>query len=173
MAMTNEIVQYCFSFKLLLRASFKLFVVKTNLGYKLGIDFSKNSNEFFHLLWLFLYFFWIYSNRFYKDTWKIHVLSKRLLTLRKILKKIENIVTNFIQNTSKEVFQSLFYENSTNSHIRQAGKLFLTQKFSNRTICFAVLVFTQICNNFHFNELFSRISLNTFIKKNKRLNVGY
>ena len=163
MAITNEIVPYCFSFKLLGRAWFKLSVVKTNLGNKLGTDFSKNSNEFFHLLWLFLYFFWIYSNRFYKDTWKIHVLSKRLLTLRKILKKIENIVTNFIQNTSKEVFQSLFYENSTNSHIRQAGKLFLTQKFSNRTICFAVLVFTQIHNN--LRSLFSK-QFDNFHRKN-------
>ena len=63
------------------------------------------------------------------------------------MQQIENIATNCIQKSSKEVFQSRFSENSTNSHISQVGKLFLTQKFSNRTIRFAVLVFTQIRNN--------------------------
>ena len=57
-----------------------------------------------------------------------------------------------------------------NSSLSQAGKLFLTQKFSNRTICFAVLIFNRVGNNFHFQEGFSQISLKTFIKKIKRLN---
>ena len=119
---------------------------------------------------LFLYFIEINRNIWHKEKWKIHVLSKWLLTLRKIVKPIEKVATDFTQKTWKEVFQSLFYENSKNSRTSQVGKLFLTQKLSNTTICFAVLVFTQICNNFDFHELFSQNSLNTFIKKIKRLN---
>ena len=92
------------------------------------------------------------------------------MTLRKIVKPIDKVATDFTQKTWKEVFLSLSYENSKSSRTIKVVKLFLIQKFSNRTICFAVLAFTQICNNFHFNELFSRTSLNTFIKKNKRLN---
>ena len=152
---------------MLVRASFKLFVVKTNLGNKLGTDFSKNCKEselsFFIYYGYFFIFSWIYSNRFYKDTWNIHFLSKRLLKLRKIVQQIENIVTNCIQKTSKEVFQSLFSENSTNIYISQVGKLFLTQKFSNRTIRFAVLAFTQIGNN--LRSLFSE-QFDNFHRKN-------
>ena len=58
----------------------------------------------------------------------------------------------------------------TNIHVSQVHKLFLTRKFSNRTIYFAVLVFTQIRDNFHFHEVFSQNSLKTFIEKIKRLN---
>ena len=58
----------------------------------------------------------------------------------------------------------------TNIHVSQVRKLFLTRKFSNRTIYFAVLVFTQIRNNFHFQEVFSQNSLKTFFEKFKRLN---
>ena len=79
------------------------------------------------------------------------------------MQQIENIVTNCIQKTSKEVFQSLFSENSTNSRISQVGKLFLTQKFSNRTIRFAVLAFTQIGNN--LRSLFSE-QFDNFHRKN-------
>ena len=58
----------------------------------------------------------------------------------------------------------------TNIHVSQVRKLLLTQKFSNRTIYFAVSVFTQIRNNFHFHKVFSQNSLKNFIKKIKSLN---
>ena len=58
----------------------------------------------------------------------------------------------------------------TNSLLSQVGKLFLTQKFSNRTISFAAFIFNQVGNDFHFQAGFSQISLKTFIKKIKRLN---
>ena len=38
-------VQYCFDFDLMVRTSLKLFVCKANLKNKVGIDFSKTSNE--------------------------------------------------------------------------------------------------------------------------------
>ena len=38
-------VQYCFDFDLMVRTSLKLLVCKANLRNKVGIDFSKNSNE--------------------------------------------------------------------------------------------------------------------------------
>ena len=59
----------------------------------------------------------------------------------------------------------------TNIHVSQVRKLFLTRKFSNRAIYFAVLVFTQIRDNFHFLVVFTQKCLKTFIEKMKRLTV--
>ena len=58
----------------------------------------------------------------------------------------------------------------TNIHVSEVRKLFLTQKFSNRTIYFAVSVFTQIRINFHFHKVFSQNSLKNLIEKIKSLN---
>ena len=66
------------------------------------------------------------------------------------------------KNLKRSVPES-FYENSKNSRTIQVGKPFLTQKFSNRTICFAVLVFTQIHNN--LRSLFSK-QFDNFHRKN-------
>ena len=60
-------------------------------------------------------------------------------------------------------------EIETNNHVIQVGTVFFTQNFSNRTICFAILVFNQIHNKFHFRKVFFQSSLNTFLKKIKRL----
>ena len=57
----------------------------------------------------------------------------------------------------------------TNIHVSQVRKLFLTRKFSNRTIFLAVLVFNQIRNKFRFREAFSQNSFKIFIDKIKTL----
>ena len=57
----------------------------------------------------------------------------------------------------------------TNSHVSQVGTVFFTQNFSNRTICFIILVFNKIHNKFHFRKVFSQNSLKSFLKKIKRL----
>ena len=65
--------------------------------------------KLFHSLSLFLYFIEINDNVVYKEVWKIIVLSKRLLILRKKIKPIEKLATDFIQNAEEELFQRLFY----------------------------------------------------------------
>ena len=59
----------------------------------------------------------------------------------------------------------------TNIHVSQVRKLFLTRKFSNRTIFLAVLVFNQIHNKFRFHEAFYQNSFKIFIEKIKILTV--
>ena len=51
----------------------------------------------------------------------------------------------------------------TNIHVSQVRKLFLTRKFSNRTIFLAVLVFNQIHNKFRFHEAFYQNIFKIFI----------
>ena len=59
----------------------------------------------------------------------------------------------------------------TNIHVSQVRKLFLTRKFSNRTIFLAVLVFNQIHNKFRFHEAFYQNSFKILIEKIKILTV--
>ena len=57
----------------------------------------------------------------------------------------------------------------TNSHTSEVGTASFTQKFINRKICSARLVFSHIHNKFHFHKVSSQNSLETFIQKIKRL----
>ena len=55
----------------------------------------------------------------------------------------------------------------TNSHVSQGDTAYLTESFRNRKICSPSLVSNQICNNFHFHEVYSQNNLKTFFGKNK------
>ena len=73
----------------------------------------------------------------------------------------------------KNCSRDFFIKIQTNSHVSQAGKLFCTQKFTNRNICFAVFDFSQIRINLNFEELCSQNSFKNFIGKIKVLKVVY
>ena len=67
------------------------------------------------------------------------------------------------KNCSRDVFIKI----QTNSHVSQAGKLFCTQKLTNRKTCFAVFDFSQIRHNLNFEALSSQNSFKNFIEKLK------
>ena len=73
----------------------------------------------------------------------------------------------------KNCSRDFFIKIQTNSHVSQAGKLFCTQKFTNRNTCFAVFDFSQIRINLNFEELCSQNSFKNFIGKIKVLKVVY
>ena len=91
-----------------MRAWFKLFVVITNQGKKLGIDCSKNSNESELSYSTYCGYFFILFKYIGKDSIRRH---GRYPFYQKDCGHWEN----FIQKTSIEVFESLFYE-SSNKH---------------------------------------------------------
>ena len=170
-------IKYFFRFDLLVRTSFKLLIFKPYLRTKLGIDFSKFSNErelsyytdcrYFYILLKSIGIYAIKRNGRYifyqKDCWHWEKKSSQLKRLQQIpFKKLK-----------KECPRDFFIKTKKSFNVSQACHLFFTQKFSNRKICFAVFVFNQIHNNFNFEELSSRNSFKTFIEKIKILQVVY
>ena len=85
-----------------------MFLVKTNQGKKLGTDFSKNSNESELSYSSYCAYFFILFKYTAIDSIRRH---GRYPFYQKDCGHWEN----FIQKTSREVFEGLFYE-SSNKH---------------------------------------------------------
>lgn len=75
--------------------------------------------------------------------------------MRKKVKRIKTTESDSLKKIEKKCSRVSFIKIQTNSHASQVGRLFFTQKFSNRKIFFAAFVFNQIRNNFYFEELSS------------------
>ena len=143
-----------------LRKSFRFLLFEPNLRIKLGFGLQKsfNERELNYSNYCRYFFIWLKSiaisaekrNGRYsldqKDFW--HWGKK--FSFKKLKKKCSKVFVIKIQ---------------INRHISQVDKLFVTQNFSNITICFIILLSNQMHNNFHFHEIFSQNNFKTFIEK--------
>ena len=168
-------VQYCFDFDLMVRTSLKLLVCKANLRNKVGTDFSKNSNErklsysTYHCYFLIL----LKSIAIYpiKRNGRYMFYQKDCWHWQKIQVNWTDYNSFHSKKIKKKYSKVFFIKFKRDSFVSQVGKLFLTRKFSNRTIFLVVLVFNQIHNKFRFHEAFYQNSFKILIEKIKILTV--
>ena len=145
-------------------------IFRTNWGKELGINFTKSSKEekqgnsvyysYFFILFKAITKYAIRRyKRYLKDFWHWEKMSRELKRLQQ----------PSFQKPKRKCSRVFFMKIETNNHVNEVGVVFFTQDFSNRKIYFVSLIFNQIQNNFHFQEVFSQNSFKTFIEKINRL----